>query len=85
MSKLVKRIYFGRSGRKGKKSDAPAILNMLPKLALVAMKHTSVYWRMSSIPIAHRPLRSPALLTVDSLISCRTQSSCLCKRETCGD
>src|SRR5476649_1249327 len=36
--RLVSRIWAGNNGRYGRKSDAAAMLNMLPKLALVAMK-----------------------------------------------
>lgn len=35
--RLVKRICLGKRGRNVRKIDAPAILNILPKLALVAM------------------------------------------------
>lgn len=35
--RLVSNICLGRRGRKDRKSDAPAMLNMFPKLALVAM------------------------------------------------
>ena len=38
VNKLVSRICLGSRGRKGKKSDAPAMLNIFPKLALVAIK-----------------------------------------------
>jgi hypothetical protein len=38
VNKLVSRICVGNRGRKGKKRDAPVMLNMFPKLALVAMK-----------------------------------------------
>ena len=34
----LNKICFGNSGRKGKKSEAPAMLNMFPKFALVAIK-----------------------------------------------
>jgi hypothetical protein len=36
--KLVRRICENNMGRKGRKRDAPAMLNMFPKLALVAIK-----------------------------------------------
>jgi hypothetical protein len=38
VSKWVRRICEGNMGRKGRKRDAPAMLNMFPKLALVAIK-----------------------------------------------
>ena len=37
VSRLVSSTCLGRSGKKGRNSDAAAMLNMLPKLALVAM------------------------------------------------
>ena len=54
--KLVSRICMGSMGRKGKKSEAPAMLNMLPKLALVVMRtYLSVLAKVvrpSSMPLA---------------------------------
>ena len=38
VNKFVSRICVGSRGRKGRKRDAPAMLNIFPKLALVAMK-----------------------------------------------
>jgi hypothetical protein len=37
VNRLVRRICFGSIGRKGRKREAPAILNIFPKLALDAM------------------------------------------------
>ncbi len=39
VSTLVSKICLGNNGRNGSSSDAPAMLNMLPKFALVAIKH----------------------------------------------
>lgn len=36
--KLINRICLGSMGRKDRNSDAPAMLNIFPKLALVAVK-----------------------------------------------
>src|SRR5450631_1666114 len=52
--KLVSRICAGNNGRYGRKSDAPAMLNMLPKLALVAMK---TYFSVFANVV--RPSRTP--------------------------
>jgi len=38
VNRLVSKICFGNRGRNGRNKEAPAILNILPKLALVAMK-----------------------------------------------
>ena len=46
---------MGNRGRKGKKMDAPAMLNMFPKLALVAMK---TYFRV--LAKVFRPPYTPA-------------------------
>lgn len=37
VNRFISKICLGTKGRKDKKSEAPAILNMLPKLALVAI------------------------------------------------
>ena len=37
VSKLVNKICLGNNGKKGKNKEAPAMLNILPKLELVAM------------------------------------------------
>ena len=52
--KLLSRICFGSSGRNGRKSDAPAMLTMLPKFALVVMK---TY--LSVLAKVCRPSRTP--------------------------
>jgi len=41
VSRSVKRICLGNNG---KNKDAPSILNILPQLALVAIKYISWYW-----------------------------------------
>ena len=46
VSKFVSRICLGSRGRKCKNSDAPAMLNILPKLALVAIK---IYLRVLTV------------------------------------
>ncbi len=61
--KLLSRICFGSSGRKGRKSDAPAMLNMLPKFALVVMK---TY--LSVLAKVRRPSRTPSISTSRSLL-----------------
>ena len=38
VSKFISKTCFGNNGRNGKNNDAPAMLNMFPKFALVAMK-----------------------------------------------
>jgi hypothetical protein len=36
--KFISKICFGNNGRNGRNSDAPAMLNIFPKFALVAIK-----------------------------------------------
>lgn len=58
VSTFVRSIWVGNSGRYGKNSEAPAIENMLPKFALVAMNaYLSVFAKVS------RPLRTPCAST----------------------
>lgn len=61
VNKLVSRICLGSNGRKGNNSEAPAILNMLPKLALVAIK---TYFCVLANVL--RPSRTPAVSTARS-------------------
>ena len=69
VSRLVSRICFGNNGRNGRNSDAPAMLNMLPKLALVAMK---TYFSVFANVV--RPSRTPCTRTPRSFSS-RTMSA----------
>ena len=39
VNKFISKICFGKSGRNDKNNDTPAILNIFPKFALVAMKN----------------------------------------------
>ena len=64
VSRLVSRICLGSSGRNGRNSDAPAMLNMLPKLALVAM---NTYFSVLAKVI--RPSRTPCASTPRSFSS----------------
>ena len=63
VSRFVSRICLGSSGRKGRKSEAPAMLNMLPKLALVAMK---TYFSVLAKVV--RPSRTPVDEDVEVLL-----------------
>jgi hypothetical protein len=55
---------LGSSGRNGRESDTPAMLNMLPKLALVAIKtYFSVFAKVV------RPSRTPCTRTPRSFPS----------------
>ena len=55
VSRFVRSTCLGRSGRNGRNSEAAAMLNMLPKLALVAMK---TYFMV--LAKVRRPSRTPA-------------------------
>ena len=60
----MSRICFGSRGRNGRKSDAPAIENMFPKFAEVAMKmYFSVFANVT------RPSRTPSTRTPRSFSS----------------
>ena len=86
--KLINRICLGSIGRKGRNSEAPAMLNMLPKLALVAMNtYFSVLakvLRPSTIPRAAHPdpasssTKSAASLATSTALSTEMPTSALC-------
>src|SRR6266568_1897439 len=42
VSKLMSRICFGSSGKNGRNSDAPAMLNMFPKFAHAIHEHFEI-------------------------------------------
>ena len=71
VSTFVLRICFGRSGKKGRISEIPAILNILPKFALVVMKiYLSVFAKVflpSRIPASNTP-RSCSSSTIEAAL-----------------
>ena len=69
VSMLVSRICLGSSGRNGSSSEAPAMLNMLPKFALVAM---STYFKV--LAKVSRPSRMPST-RMSRLFSSSTMSA----------
>ena len=67
--RLVRSICLGSKGRKGIKRDNPAILNIFPKFALVAIK---TYFRVLAKVV--RPCLTPSIKTPKSFSS-RTMSA----------
>ena len=62
--RLVSNICLGNNGRKGINSDTPAMLNMFPKFALVAIK---TY--LSVLANVVRPSLTPSMSTPRSFSS----------------
>jgi hypothetical protein len=61
--RLVSKICLGKRGRKERKREAPAMLNMLPKLALVAIK---TYFMVFAKRPSHKLCKPPERCKIES-------------------